>query len=139
MAGRYVSLFVPASSHSHSMSDSRNRPSFLPTRDAELGLYHDSPTTAALTAQYGESYEARISTLKSGSPDIRVSESARPSPFSFRSSVSLIPTPGAVSKRHPNYVRHRLLLPIESPGAFVDSLIHGFGLHRNRSSCAFGL
>jgi hypothetical protein len=119
---RYVSS-VPA------MSDSRNHPS-LPTSEAGIELYHYYRDPAMASAQYNEGYETRSSILNS--PDIHGLDAARPASFSFRSSVSLIPTPGAVSTRHPTYVCHRL------PMKFHErSLIHG--LRRNRSYCAFGL
>jgi hypothetical protein len=82
------------------MSDSRNHPS-LPTSEAGIELYHYYRDPAMASAQYNEGYETRSSILNS--PDIHGLDAARPASFSFRSSVSLIPTPGAVSTRHPTY------------------------------------
>ena len=102
-------------------------------REAGLGLYHDDPTMAS--AQCNEGFEIRAyetSTPSINSPDVRGSDAAQSSFFNFRSSVSLIPTPGAVSKRHPTYVCHRLSMKGQE-----RSFIHG--LRRNRSCPALGL
>jgi hypothetical protein len=82
------------------------------------------------SAQYNESYETGTPSLNS--PDVRDSDAAGSPFFNFRSSVSLVPTLGVVSKRHPTYVCHRLPMEVQEP-----PFIHG--LRRNRSYLAFGL
>jgi hypothetical protein len=96
------------------MSDSHSLPS-LPTSETGPGVYHDDPTMAS--AQGNESFETRTPSLNS--PDVRGSDTARASFSSSRNSVSLIPTPETVSKRHPTYVCHRLPMKSRSVHSFM--------------------
>ena len=96
-------------------------------KDEPVGLKSSSGAE-----QYNDSESFEIRTPSLNSPDICSSDAAQASFFNFRSSVSLIPTPGAVSKRHPTYVCHCLPMKVRE-----CSFIHG--LRRNRSYRAFGL
>lgn len=59
--------------------------------------YHDNDDPAMKPRQFGDVSSPALSMSEAGTP--------RPTPtrHSFRSSVGLIPTPGAVSKRHPTF------------------------------------
>ncbi len=80
-----------------------------PLNEANLESYHDDPTMSS-SAQYDDS---RSPALHSPPAFASPVDAARPPLLNIRSSVPLLPTPGTVSKRHPNFVRLPFSLPIE--------------------------